>query len=32
MERKVYDKSSKILGSLSNNDGDGNGNGYKNVT
>ena len=35
MERKVYDKSSKIiLNSSSNNegDGDGDGDGYKNVT
>ena len=33
MERKVYDKSSKIiLNSSSNNEGDGDGDGYKNVT
>ena len=33
MERKVYDKSSKIiLHSLSNNEGDGDGDGYKNIT
>ena len=33
MERKVYDKSSKIiLHSSSNNEGDGDGDGYKNVT
>ena len=33
MERKVYDKSSKIiLHSFSNNEGDGDGDGYKNVT
>ena len=33
MERKVYDKSSKIiLDSSSNNEGDGDGDGYKNIT